>query len=343
MRPPQDEAFESLPNCRRSELVHEQPAIVERGGMVRLDCERPVVARKRLLEPPQELQRKPAIVQRDDVMGRNRQHPVVIRKGILRPLECEHRVAAVVKHLDLARIDGKCLVIGCQRLFKPPLAMQGEAASVERSDVVGRFGQSRRAFGKLDGEPIGGSPVLVRRDDLVQVCAHVHPARDTEHIDRNHAAENVLLFTEMVARVEQPRQMPEQAVIAFEQGADQLRRFFPSVVLDIKERPAAGEGFCRAGKDLPLHPFHVDLDEIALRESQRIEGRDADILAQNPGAPFLLEPKASEVAVLSVIHHWNKDAIGPGAQRPVNGGHVAQCIEREIAAQDMIESSLRLE
>ena len=69
-------------------------------GLVR---DRLVVARQRVVEPLQLLQRKAAVVERLRLVGLHRQRAVVARQRLLEPLQLPQHIAAVVEGVPHGR------------------------------------------------------------------------------------------------------------------------------------------------------------------------------------------------------------------------------------------------
>src|SRR5260370_508590 len=78
-------------------LAQDIATIVQRAGVVGPQCQRPVVARQRLIETTQLPQRTAAVVERPGVVGPQRQRPVVARQRLVEAPQLKQHKATVAQ------------------------------------------------------------------------------------------------------------------------------------------------------------------------------------------------------------------------------------------------------
>src|SRR6266511_3854440 len=99
--------------------------------------QRAVVARQRLVEPPQLSQRTAAVVEGIRIVGLERERFVVARQRLVEPFQLQQRIAAVVEGIRIVGLERERLVVARQRLVEPFQLLQRIAAVVMRR---GNFG-----------------------------------------------------------------------------------------------------------------------------------------------------------------------------------------------------------
>src|SRR4029079_16143276 len=124
----------------------------------------------------------------------------------------------------------------------------------------------------LSGEIVGAQNFRIGERRRVR-------ARTAEQIERPTVAENVARIAEEVLRIEQGRDVPPQTIADVEQEHDQPLRGLGTVVLDVDRRPEAFDGCTRAGDDIVLHAFDVDLEKPQPRQGKAVDGYQLHLLA----------------------------------------------------------------
>lgn len=125
--------------------------------------------------------------------------------------------------------------------------------------------------------------------------------------------------------------MPVAAITEFANFSDQIGGLVPAVVLDIEHGPKARDRLRRAGDDGLLAAFDVNLDEMARRKAQAVNRQHVDAFAA-----FAAQLDTAEISGLAVIRNRHKSLAGFCAGRRLNGANIADLVEREIGAQEVI-------
>src|SRR5947209_12906274 len=130
---------------------------------------------------------------------------------------------------------------------------------------------SARERARLPGKIVGA-------EDLRQLDRRRVAAREADHVERHHVAENVARVTEEIVRIEQRRDVPPQSIADFEQQRNERARMVGAIVFDVESRLQTRDGAFGTSDNLAFHALDVDLEQTQPWQVQAVEGDDLDLI-----------------------------------------------------------------